>query len=120
MRKDKNPDLEEHFAKLKEMLPELYSSTNRLPRNIADKLFVMLKSSLGVIEAVYLQSPENFSAMKVETYAGIIRDLKKLGINYRGNEDLLSKSAGQLIMQSKKPMERAGRKKGESGEKKVG
>ncbi len=122
MRKDKNPALEEHFEKLKEILPELYHPINRLPRNISEKLYSLLKSSLSVIEAVYLQHPESFSSARVEAYATIITDLKKLGITYNGNEDLLSKAASQLIMQSKMPMERAGRrnKGGAEGEKKVG
>ncbi|MEQ9229590.1 MAG: hypothetical protein RIF46_02840, partial [Cyclobacteriaceae bacterium] len=68
MRKDKNPALEEHFEKLKEILPELYHPINRLPRNISEKLYSLLKSSLSVIEAVYLQHPESFSAAKVDAY----------------------------------------------------
>lgn len=122
MRKDKNPALEEHFEKLKEILPELYHPINRLPRNISEKLYSLLKSSLSIIEAVYLQHPESFSTARVEAYATIIADLKKLGITYRGNEELLSKAASHLIMQSKMPMERAGRRKkgGTEGEKKVG
>lgn len=121
MTKDKNPDLEQHFHNLREMLPEMYKTGDKLPRNISDKLYAMLKSSLGVIEAVYLQAPEYFSAVKVETYAGIVEDLKKLGINYRGNEDLLAKAASQLIMKTKLPMERAGiRKQEDDDEKKVG
>ncbi len=122
MRKDKNPALEEHFEKLKEILPELYHPINRLPRNISEKLYSLLKSSLSVIEAVYLQHPESFSTAKVDAYASIVSDLKQLGITYRGNDELLSKAAGQFIMQTKMPMQRAGKRKksGEEGEKKVG
>lgn len=108
MRKDKNPDLEQHFQNLKEMLPEMFRAGDRLPRSISDKLFGLLKSSLGVIEAVYLQAPEYFSEVKIETYAGIIDELAKMGISYRGNEELLGKAASKLIMQTKKPMEKAG------------
>lgn len=121
MRKDKNPALEEHFEKLKQVLPELYHPINRLPRNISEKLYSLLKSSLTIIEALYLQHPESFSAVKVETYAQIISELKSMGITYRGNEELLSKAASQIIMKSKMPMKRAGRRsQGDNSEKKVG
>ena len=67
-----------------------------------------------------MQGPEHVSSAKVEMYASIVSDLKKLGITYRGNEKLLSNAASKVIMQSKMPMERAGvRKRGESKKKQV-
>lgn len=118
MRKDKNPALEEHFDKLKDLLPEIHRSSSRLPRNISEKLYSLLKSSLSIIEAVYLQSPDHFSNARVEAYASIVSDLDKIGISYQGNEELLGKAASQIIMQEKLPMERAGRRKEEGNQDK--
>ena len=121
MTKKKNPALEEHFDKLKEILPELYHPINKLPRNISEKLYGLLKNSLSIIEAVYLQNPDSFSSAKVDAYSEIISDLRKLGIIYRGNEDILSKAASQLLSDSKMPMERAGlRKQVEQSKKQAG
>ena len=67
----------------------------------------MLKHSLGVIEAVYLQNEENFSLSKSEEYAKIIEELKALGYDYQGQHELLGKAANFMIMKAKKPMEKA-------------
>ena len=108
MSEDKNPNMVEHFDELKSILPDLYLTKDQLPETVADKLFGLLKNSLGVMEAVYLQSPENFSSARQEAYASIIQELNNLGLDYRGNEEILNKAASQLIMQAKKPMEKAG------------
>ena len=107
MSEDKNPNLEEHFEKLKTILPDVYHD-DEIPASAGDKLFTLLKNSLGVIEAVYLQSPENFSSARLDAYSAIVLELKQMGLNYRGNEEILNKAANQLIMQAKKPMEKAG------------
>ena len=120
MSEDKNPDMVQHFDELKTVLPELYISNEPLPESISDKLFGLLKNSLGVMEAVYLQSPESFSTARHEAYATIVQELKNSGLDYRGNEEILSGTTSQLIMQGKKPMEKAGLPKNEELSKKAG
>jgi hypothetical protein len=108
MTKDKHPVLSEHFEKLKELLPDVYAKHFREERESKNqKLFRMLKHSLGVIEAVYLQNSDNFSLSKAEEYSKIIEELKSLGYDYNGHHELLGKAANFMIMKSKKPMEKA-------------
>lgn len=114
----KNPVLSEHFERLKELIPEVY--TQRFPREEETeqtKLFALLKKTLGIIEAVYLQDRDMFHQARIEEYGKIIEELRSLGYEYRGNEELLEKAANQLIMTAKKPMEKAkGSAKKRSGE----
>ena len=108
MTKEKNPVLNEHFEKLKTLLPEVYAKHFREERETKNqKLFRMLKHSLGVIEAVYLQNSDTFSLSKAEEYAKIIQELKELGYSYSGHPELLNKAANFMIMRAKKPMEKA-------------
>ncbi|MEM9338960.1 MAG: hypothetical protein AAGA66_09545 [Bacteroidota bacterium] len=108
MTKEKDPILSEHFEKLKTLLPEVYAKHFKEERETKNqKLFRMLKNSLGVIEAVYLQNSEGFSLSKVEAYAKIIEELKGLGYSYSGHPELLEKAANFMIMRAKKPMEKA-------------
>lgn len=104
----KNPVLNEHFERLKELVPEVYSRrsfTQNEPE--VNVLFEMLKKSLGLIEAVYLQNPDHFSAARIEEYGQIITKLEDLGYQYEGNEALLEKAASSMIMSAKKPMQKA-------------
>ena len=108
MTKDKHPLLSEHFERLKELLPDVYAKHFREERETKNqKLFRMLKHSLGVIEAVYLQNSDNFSLSKAEEYSKIIEELKSLGYAYSGHPELLNKAANFMIMRAKKPMEKA-------------
>lgn len=108
MTREKNPILSEHFEKLKELLPDVYAKHFKEERETRNqKLFRMLKHSLGVIEAVYLQNSENFSLSKAEEYAKIIDELKSLGYAYNGHHELLNMAANYMIMKAKKPMEKA-------------
>ena len=108
MTKDKHPVLNEHFEKLKELLPDVYAKHFKEERETKNqKLFRMLKHSLGVIEAVYLQNNDSFSLSKVEEYAKIIDELKSLGYSYAGHPDLLGKAADFMILKAKKPMRKA-------------
>lgn len=104
----KNQVLSEHFERLKELIPEVYS---REQPQEADpqttRLYDLLKRSLGIIEAVYLQDREMFHTARVEEYGKIIQALKALGYEYHGNEELIAKAAGQLIRAEKKPMVKA-------------
>ncbi|WP_424964306.1 hypothetical protein [Ekhidna sp.] len=113
MTKDKHPVLSEHFERLKELMPEVYAKHFKEERETRNqKLFRMLKHSLGVIEAVYLQNNDNFSLSKAEEYSKIIEELQELGYSYSGQPELLNLAAKFMIMKAKKPMEKAkGRKK---------
>ena len=105
---NKNQALSEHFEKLKELIPEIY--TTNFPReeeNDTTRLYAILRRSLRIIEAVYLQDRDMFHTARIEEYGRIISDLKDLGYDYKGNEELLDKATGQLIMAAKKPMEKA-------------
>jgi len=108
MSEDKNPHLIDHFNKLRAILPEVYRPENDDSSPTSNKLFSLLKDSLGVIEAVYLQSPESFSSTRLDVYSNIISQMAEMGIEYKGNDEILNNAANQLIMQAKKPMEKAG------------
>lgn len=108
MTQDKHPVLSEHFERLKELMPEVYAKHFREERETKNqKLFRMLKHSLGVIEAVYLQNNDNFSLSKAEEYSKIIEELKELGYSYSGQPELMNLAAKFMIMKAKKPMEKA-------------
>ncbi|WP_370086791.1 hypothetical protein [Ekhidna sp.] len=108
MTKDKHPVLSEHFDRLKELMPDVYAKHFREERETKNqKLFRMLKHSLGVIEAVYLQNSDNFSFSKAEEYSKIIEELKELGYSYSGQPELLGMAAKFMIMKAKKPMKKA-------------
>ncbi len=108
MTKDKHPVLSEHFERLKELMPDVYAKHFKEERETRNqKLFRMLKHSLGVIEAVYLQNSDNFSMSKAEEYSKIIEELKDLGYSYTGQPELISLAAKFIIMKAKKPMEKA-------------
>jgi len=108
MTKDKHPVLSEHFERLKELMPEVYAKHFRAERETKNqRLFRMLKHSLGVIEAVYLQNSDNFSLSKAEEYSKIIEELHEMGYNYTAQPELLNMAAKFMIMKAKKPMEKA-------------
>jgi len=108
MTQDKHPVLSEHFERLKELMPDVYAKHFREERETKNqKLFRMLKHSLGVIEAVYLQNTDNFSLSKAEEYSKIIEELKELGYSYSGQPELMNLAAKFMIMKAKKPMEKA-------------
>lgn len=108
MTKEKHPLLNDHFERLKELLPDVYAKHFKEERETKNqKLFRMLKHSLGVIEAVYLQNSEGFSLSKAEEYRKIIEELESLGYVYKGQPELLNKAANFMILKAKKPMEKA-------------
>ena len=121
MTKDKHPVLSEHFERLKELMPDVYAKHFREEKETRNqKLFRMLKHSLGVIEAVYLQNSDNFSLSKAEEYSKIIEELKALGYSYSGQTELLNLATQFMIMKAKKPMEKAkGSAQREEGDRKA-
>lgn len=120
MTKEKNPVLNDHFERLKELLPDVYAKQFKEERETKNqKLFRMLKHSLGVIEAVYIQNSDSFSASKAEEYGKIIEELKKLGYDYTANSSLLEKAASYTLLKAKMPMEKAGTSKKSDQERKA-
>lgn len=102
---DKNPILSEHFEHLRSLIPEVYGQS-AIPTDEM-QLMDLLKKSLGIIEAIYLQGVEAFPAARAEKYAEIISGLQKLGMNYSGNRELLERATQQVLMDTKLPMKRA-------------
>lgn len=115
----KNPILSEHFERLKELIPEVYTRTYQPEETESSRLYALLKKTLGIIEAVYLQDQAMFHQARVEEYGKIIEQLRAMGYEYNGNEELLEKAASQLIMGAKKPMKKAkgARRSSEEGRK---
>lgn len=113
MKAKKNAALKAHFDQLKELVPEIYSKKNERYSEV-EQLYSLLKKSLGVIEAIYLQNQDSFGKSSVEEYGKIIYELELMQYDYEGNDDLLSSAAAQILMQSKKPMRKAG--KSDSGQ----
>lgn len=108
MNEEKQPELNEHFERLKDLLPDVYNKHFKEEKETkSQKLFRMLKHSLGVIEAVYLQNSDTFSSSKAEEYSKIIGELKSMGYAYSGHQELLNKAANFMIMKAKKPMKKA-------------
>ncbi len=105
----KNPALKAHFERLKELVPEVYSKKND-HYSERERLYGLLKKSLSVIEAVYLQNQETFGKSSIAEYGKIVYELELMQYDYEGNDDLLSSAAAQILMQSKKPMKKAGKK----------
>ena len=97
--------LKSHFEKMKEVIPEVYEA--KTDESHEEKLFGLMKRTLTIIEAVYFQNRDMFTLARVEEYGKIIEDLKTLGFDYHGNEELINKAAGAAIMNAKKPMEKA-------------
>jgi len=104
----KNSVLKDHFEKLRELVPEVYSKKNNYTER--EHLYDLLKKSLSVIEAVYLQNQDSFGKSSIAEYGKIVYELELMQYDYEGNDDLLSTAAAQILMQSKKPMKKAGKK----------
>jgi hypothetical protein len=99
--------LRAHFEKLKETLPKVYESSIHEEETTEGKLFDLLKRSLTVIEAVYFQNSDMFTVSRAEEYKNIIDELRTMGFDYSGNQDLLSKASAAAIIGAKLPMEKA-------------
>jgi len=105
----KNSALKAHFERLRELVPEVYSKKNDDYAE-RERLYDLLKKSLGIIEAVYLQNQDSFGKSSIAEYGKIVYELELMQYDYEGNDDLLSSAAAQILMQSKKPMKKAGKK----------
>lgn len=104
----KNQILSEHFERLKQLIPEIYTKPPVKEEDAqTTRLYEMLKRTLRIVEAVYLQDRDMFHSARVEEYGKVIRELEAMGYDYHGNEELLEKAAGQLILAAKKPMVKA-------------
>jgi hypothetical protein len=116
----KNPFLKDHFDQLKSLVTEVYKDGLNSGNAKADALFELLRNSLRVIEAVYVQNPELFTRAKAETYANIVVQLEKLGIRYEPNKSILLRANIVLTTPDKKPMERAKSRSTRAGSRKAG
>lgn len=116
----KNSILSDHFERLKELIPEVYSQPASFEEETdLEKMFTLMKRTLGIIEAVYLQDRDMFHDARVQEYGRIVDELGSLGFEYKGNPELLEKAANALIMAVKKPMVKAGAKKQGDRERKA-
>lgn len=122
MTKKKSDETNEHYEKLKELLPDVYAKHFKEKKETKDqKLFRMLRKSLGVIEAVYLQNSDTFSLSKADEYRKIIQELHSLGYGYSGHAELMNKASDFMLMKAKKPMEKAkGKNSEEQRDRKAG
>ena len=107
MKATTNQQLEDYFEQLKASIP---SSDKRIVPHkptTDEKLVDLIKQSLTVIEAVYLQSPESFTFARVEEYHRIIQDLEKLGYDYQAHHALIERAATGAILSARLPMQKA-------------
>ncbi|RED93899.1 hypothetical protein [Marinoscillum furvescens] len=106
--KDSNELLADHFERLKSLVPDLYiREHDRSPTPNTDAMYGLLKRTLGIVEAIYLKNANGFNDARMEEYAKVIQELKELGFEYSGHEELMDKAASKLLMKAKKPMKRA-------------
>lgn len=108
--------LSDHFERLKELIPEVYTHPSFQEESTENSaLFKVVKRTLSIIEAIYLQDSNTLRPATMEEYARIVHDLRAMGFGYQGNGELLEKATSQLIMKAKKPMEKAKGSRRESG-----
>ena len=123
MKKSSHQKIEDYFAQLKASIP---SSDKRIVPHTPttdEKLVDLIKQSLTVIEAVYLQSPESFTMARVEEYHGIIQKLSGLGFEYQAHQALIERAATGAILSARLPMQKAKtakQKADDQGQSKVG
>lgn len=110
--------LSEHFERLRALVPDLYKEGENIANHATEEhLYELLKKSLGIVEAIFLQQAESFSDASMMQYGKIVEELKAMGFDYYGQKDLIDRAASKLIMQSKLPMEKAkGARKRSSGD----
>ncbi len=100
--------LKEHFEELKKAVPEIYAKSAIRPETTKDQqLFEVVKKTLQIIEAVYFQNREMFTATRAEEYSKIVKELEALGYSYGANAELLEKATAAALMRAKLPMEKA-------------
>lgn len=116
---NKESILADHFERLRELLPDVYARSLNDEADHSTRLYDLLKKSMSIVEAVYLQHKETFQPSKLEAYGKIVRELNRLGYSYVGNEELVQKAAQHLIQAEKKPMVKAGNKSSDETSRKA-
>jgi len=97
---------------IKSSLPKLNSKDKRPSiKQENDKLNLIARKGLAVIETLYLTNPEIFRLATIEAYADMVFDLNSIDGQYQGHQEMLDRATNQLLMQAKKPMQKAGKPK---------
>jgi Holliday junction resolvasome RuvABC DNA-binding subunit len=107
MRNQSKKILDDYFEQLKASIPSSDQRFVPTTPGIADKLVDLVKQSLTVIEAVYLQNPEMFPLARVEEYHRVIQALQDLGFDYQAHQALIQRAATGTILSSRLPMKKA-------------
>jgi hypothetical protein len=108
--------LDDYFEQLKASIPSSDKRTVPHKPTTEEKLVDLIKQSLTVIEAVYLQSPESFTLARVEEYQRIIRDLETMGYDYKAHHALIERAATGAILAARLPMQKAKGSRKQGGE----
>ena len=107
MKSDSKKFLDDYFQQLKDSIPS--SDQRFVPKKpaLSDKLVDLIRKSLTVIEAVYLQNPEMFPLARVEEYHRLIDELHALGFDYNAHRSLIERAATGAILSARLPMKKA-------------
>lgn len=100
-------ELKQHFEQLKLIVPQVYSDITELEKR--EQVVTLLRRSLTMIEAVYLQEPALFQISRLTEYSNIVKAMEELGIHFRPNAELLKLASDKVLASAKKPMVKAGK-----------
>ncbi len=98
--------LSNHFEHLRQLVPQVYHGITETEKR--DQLVSLLKKSLSIIEAVYLQDPAMFQSARILEYNTIVREMETMGISYQANPELIKRASDAILISAKKPMVKAG------------
>jgi hypothetical protein len=108
MKKSKQTKTEE----IKSSLPKLHSKGKRASlKQENDKLNLISRKGLAVIETLYMTNPEIFRLATIEAYSDMVSELNSIGGQYAGQQEMIDMATNQLLMKAKKPMQKAGKNK---------
>lgn len=107
MKSESRKYLDDYFQELKRSIPS--SDQRFVPKKpeLSDKLVDLIRKSLTIIEAVYLQNPEMFPLARVEEYHRLIEELNQLGFDYEAHSALIERAATGAILSARLPMKKA-------------
>lgn len=106
MKRQSKKYLDDYFAQLKASIPSSDQRFIPTQPQLPDKLVDLIRKSLTVIEAVYLQNPEMFPLVRVEEYHHLIDELKLLGFDYQAHQALIDRAITGVILSARLPMEK--------------
>ena len=108
MKKSKQSKVEE----IKTSLPKLNSKAKRPSlKQENDKLHLISRKGLAVIETLYLTNPEIFRLATIEAYSDMVSELNSIGGQYEGQQEMIDMATNKLLMKAKMPMQKAGKNK---------